>query len=492
MRRLALLASIFAFGCAQVIGLDDFRDEDPSSGGNGGDNPSSGGSGGSGGGGAEGGAGGDGGNGAGGSEGGSGGMGPTSGEVVWAYGAGGTGIEAMHDVAVSPTGEIYFVGSTSDDSMFTIGSTTVSGPAMWIGKLDAEGTVQWANSYPFTGGTFSLMYGVDADENGAVFGIYADGTLNIDGAPLDGVIVAKVDSDGSLAWSKSCGSATNYKARRGGDVALDASGNVVLASLTNGAINCATTGTGRSGIVISKLDPTGTQLWARGSSSGGYDRAAVLSIDAGGNIIVAGNTNGVNFGGADLSGAYAAKLAPNGAHVWSRNITSQFAADVNAVTTMPNAGIVIGGTIDGPVSFGGSTLTPNGSVDGFVLFLDPAGTHVVSDHYGNGRASVEALISGPGSNVTAAGYFEGSFPLGDQNPSPAGTRDGFLLRLTNQGAPVGVKPYGGPGDASITGLAIGAGLLVGAGNYTGAIDFGTPDLEAFGGFGDAMLLGIAP
>ncbi|NUP04870.1 MAG: hypothetical protein HOW73_02285 [Polyangiaceae bacterium] len=493
MRRFLILACTFALGCAQVLGLDDFKDGETSSGGNGGGGNGNGGdpsTGGSGGNPTQGGGGDDGGGGTGGT----GGMEPTTGDVAWAYGVGSTLSDAVQDVAVAPNGEVYVFGTTPDSISFSIGNTVINGPSAWLVKLSATGQLQWSLGFPVTGtgGPVLFPYGVEATADGVVLALFGKPQITVNGFPRSGVVVAKIASDGSSGWTRECGGGENFKARIGGDLALDHDGNVIVSSLTNGPMTCAG-GAGLSGIVITKLNPQGSQMWAK-SGSTGYDRTARIAVDSTNSIIVTGNTNGVDFTNdpaiPNIGGAFITKLSAAGGQIWAKQLAPSN-PDVNTVRTIVNDAIIVGGSFDGQTQFGTEQVTPNGTRDGYVVVLDQTGNYLDHQQIGSDVAVVNTILVNPGSNLMVGGAFGGTLAFGSDNLTAAGMSDGFILTANNMGQPVGAFQYGGSGADSITSLIMGSEYLIAGGSYTGAVDFGAAELTPFGG-NDGMVLGILP
>lgn len=495
MRRLASLSLLAAAGCAQVLGLGDFKDGETSTGagGDGGSTTTTTGTGTT----STGmttatGMGGD----ATGGGGGTGGMAPQPGEVLWAHGFGDTVEQVGFDVDVTPAGEVYIVGSAPDNGTFMVGSTTVTGPAIWVAKLDTMGALQWSRSYAMSGAAWHYLYGIDANDNGAVIALYLEGSESIDFGTFPtrtGVAIARIGPDGSTQWTKSCGggSGTNYKAQIGGDVLLDSAGNVFLGSLTNGPVNCNVSGTGSTGVVINKLDSNGGFVWSRGGNMLGYDDSVRLALDSAGNVLVAGSGNSNNFGGGVINGNFAAKLAANGNHIWSKQLAPACTAQPGAIMATDTDEILIGGDFSTACDFGGGSVAPAGTRDAFLVKLAANGNYVQSEQFGNGQASITSIIRRPSGESLIGGYFGGSLPLGADNLQAAGVSDGFIARLDASFAPTFARRLGGPGADRINAIDAAGGILGAVGQYNMAIDFGAVDISAFGDV-DAMVLGILP
>jgi gliding motility-associated-like protein len=177
---------------------------------------------------------------------------------------------------------------------------------------------------------------VDAAGNMYVVGEFAGRiqfgqfTLTSAGAPHD-VFVAKLDSMGNYLWvAQGGGSAEDY----GNAIGLDATGNVYIAgSVGTGFANAqfgsiavpGTPGTVTDDVVVAKLSPAGTWLWAVSGGGNFSERVGALAVDGGGNIYVTGSTHSAKptFGTITLTNpyeqyvAYTLKLNSAGNWLWA-------------------------------------------------------------------------------------------------------------------------------------------------------------------------------
>ncbi|WP_437615923.1 hypothetical protein WMF20_19920 [Sorangium sp. So ce834] len=154
-----------------------------------------------------------------------------------------------------------------------------------------------------------------------------------------------------------------------------------------------------------------------------FDRADVvgLAVDARGNILLTGTFDGtVDFGGGPLVStgnmdAFVLKLDPLGNHLWSRRF-----GDVSAVPDL-QAGIAIAADASGNIlvggHFGGTTDFGGGPVNAqglnaFLVLLDASGQHVWSTHFGTGSATVRGVGFLPAGDIVVTGDYVGTVDLG--------------------------------------------------------------------------------
>src|SRR5678816_4472213 len=175
------------------------------------------------------------------------------------------------------------------------------------------------------------------------------------------------------------------------DVACDALGNVYVTGTFTGTINFGTgnlvsASAGRDGF-IAKFDPNGLNQWSKRFGDIYHDIGISLAIDPSGNVILAGQVGGtVNLGGANLVGAVQdivlAKYNSAGVHQWSQ-IFSSPSPEWGYINTDASGNILMTGTFGGNLSFGGATLvSAGGSGDVFVAKYNPAGLHQWSQRFG--------------------------------------------------------------------------------------------------------------
>jgi hypothetical protein len=213
---------------------------------------------------------------------------------------------------------------------------------------------------------------------------------------------------------------------------------------------------------------------------GGVQYAEDVALDAAGAALVIGLSRGVaDFGGGPLdSGSatvpFVAKLDAAGGHVWSRLL-----APANGWSTVEQVGfrrifadgegnVIVAGTFQGSLDFGGEVLATAGGDDVFVAKLSPHGEPLWSRRYGGALAeTVFAAGVGDDGGVALAGTFAGSIDFGGELLSPVGEPDWtnvFVVHLDAAGQLVSSR--------RVAALESRTGNLVGAVDRTGAMVIG--------------------
>lgn len=266
----------------------------------------------------------------------------------------------------------------------------------------------------------------------------------------DGQVDGRVDlpskgdggtAQGTLAAAQSFGSTGNDQ---GYDVAVDASGNVIVVGTFQGTMafgpgNAITSKGGEDGFVA-VFSASGATKWVRPlGGSAGNDRVQGVAVDAAGNIYVCGLFYGsVDFGGTTLSAAgswdlFVASYGQNSALRWARTagrIGDDFAYDVVADGS---GHVLVTGYYEGPVDFGGGSLPVFGGRDVFVAQLDAStGTPLWAKGYGSAGNDTGYGVAVDGSDqVVLVGSYGGAIDFGQGSVgTTAGT---FLVKLSPAG-----------------------------------------------------------
>jgi hypothetical protein len=279
------------------------------------------------------------------------------------------------------------------------------------------------------------------------------------------------------------------------DVAVDATGEVLVAGWAPGPINFGgNTLPAKTGFVA-KLDAGGNHLWSKSFGNGGANSVAV---DAAGNVLVTGWVgSSINFGGTALSCpqgcAFVAKLNPGGGELWHNNCgrpsnASEDFVDRLAVDAAGN--IVVAGGFQGFVDFGGGAVASVGSVDMFAAKLDPSGGHVWTKSWGMPGTSVaaSAVAVDSADMVILTGGLDGSVGLGGMGGTltSASAQDSFAAKLDPSGNALWGKTFGAEqlnSEFPAPSVAVdGNGNVWLTGNIDGSANFG----------GGALLSGANP
>ena len=314
-----------------------------------------------------------------------------NGAYVWSVKIGGTGADAAYGVDVDVNGNVVLTGYFSGTADFG-GTRLVSSSASgFVAKYSPGGQYLWGKALGGSG--WAVGTSISATVNGqiAVTGRFSSsvdfggGTLSSAGGT--DIFLAMYDTNGTHQWSRALGAAGSDN---GTGVATDGSGNPVI---TGTFYNNVDFGSGqqlpgasdRASIFVAKYTAGGSYLWAKSftdvTTPVGYSADAVangVAVDGSGNIALTGGLTGnVNFGGGLLSGSskdiFMAEFDAAGGYRWAQRFVASFPDAGYGVNVDSNANVLITGTFQQAVNFGGGTLSP-GSANAFVAKYAPATT----------------------------------------------------------------------------------------------------------------------
>ena len=165
-------------------------------------------------------------------------------------------------------------------------------------------------------------------------------------------------------------------------VAVDASGNVVVAGAFAGTVDLGggplTAQGAAANVFVASFDCGGALRWSKafGVPTQANDAVAAVAVDAAGNILVAGQFEGtIDFGAGPLTSlktdGFVAKLSPAGDGLWSKRYGDVKSQDLASGIAADAAGnVIVTGIFEGTVDFGGGAIHGDGH-DLFLLALDP-------------------------------------------------------------------------------------------------------------------------
>lgn len=154
----------------------------------------------------------------------------SAGAWVWARSAGGTEFDTSNGIAVDGSGNVYMAGTVGGPTA-TFGpfQLTSSGSAdVFVAKLDATGTWQWAAGAGGNGSDGGLALAADSSGNTYLTGFF-NGTATFGATmlanpagPAEGVFVAKLSAAGAWQWAAQATGGGNVF---GQNLAIDRNGN---------------------------------------------------------------------------------------------------------------------------------------------------------------------------------------------------------------------------------------------------------------------------
>ena len=442
------------------------------------------------------------------------GQAPTGGGTVWSRRSGDTSDDRGEAVAVDGQGRVAVTGHFDGTTDFgggrvssyvhpTLGSTV----DLYVAEYSSSGAYLW-----------SRVVGSDADEEGKGIATDVSGNVLVTGYQgsyvLDfgggaqfshggnDVFVAKYSSTGSWVWSKTIGG-SGYD--QGNAIEADGAGNVFVTGYfgpATGGVDFGGGGLVSAGmydVFLVKYSASGQHLWSKRFGGAGNDTGMAVSTDSSGNVVIAGSfENAVDFGGGALTSAgmrdvFVAKYSSTGQHLWSKRFGGT-GDEVGYGLAVDSAGdVVVSGKFQGSVSFGGATLTSAGGDDIFLAKLSGAtGAHSWSKSFGSTSGDVSLGVAvDANKNIAMTGYFTGSVDFGGGALSSSGL-DVFVAKYNSAGTYMWSRRYGAFDTQIGNSVAMAAtGEVSVTGYFATTIDFGTGLLTSAGSY-DGFVASIGP
>jgi FlgD Ig-like domain/Beta-propeller repeat len=363
----------------------------------------------------------------------------------WSQRFGGTGLDGAASVAVDASGNVVITGDFNGTANFG-GANLVSAANLdaFLAKYNAAGVHQWSQRLGGTGDDRGNSVAVDGAGNVFLAGWFNlttnFGGVNLVSAGSFDVVVAEYNAAGVHQWSQRYGGAG---LENGVGMALDASGNIVVAGYFSGTANLGganLVSAGQYDIFVAKYDGVGVHQWSQGFGSTNFDAGYSVAVDASSNVLVTGYFLGtVDFGGDNLVSAggndiFLAKYSSLGVHQWSKRFGALSGDFGTSVAANASSDVFLTGLFAGTVDFGGGNLV-GGSQDIFVAKYDAAGVHQWSRRFGGtGLDAANAIAVDVSGNAFATGYFGGTVNFGTGNLVSAGDPDIFLVKFMRETA----------------------------------------------------------
>ena len=365
----------------------------------------------------------------------------------------------IRDNAVDSAGNTYITGTFSgtidfdqatvrpDGSDLMTSSGTIDG---FVAKYAADNSLLWARKM---GGAAIWDYGpehdqatdLEVDGNGnvyvagnylgtATFGQFTVSPMSSNSVYQD-TFVAKLNADGNFQWVRTAGNSGHDDV---GDVTVDAGGNVVLAIYSGFSMD------------VKKYNSGGTLQWTKGISTGYANPwgvvASSIDVDGSGNIIVSGQFAGTVDFNADSKRAFNVTGAP------APSGTSGSARCVNAyVLKLSSAG-----TFSWVAPFIAKTTENSAS------FVNAPNVDVSS--------TGEVFVSGP---------YRGAVDINpsstvDQRLNSSFVRSAFVAKLNSTGSLNWARSVGSDGSVYAYDMQSDASGVYLVGIFSGTLDTGNP------------------
>ncbi len=370
-----------------------------------------------------------------------------SGQYLWARHYGGSLDEVAYGITVDSKDSIYIAGSFK--TTLTLGTTTLSGAGVeaFVAKLDASGSPQWAISAGGAQRDLAVRLANDASGSLYVLGLFSStatfGTSQLTSSGDADLFVAKVSPTGIFQWVTAGGGAAEEIV---GGIAVDAKQNVYIAGAYTkaGTFGSFLLSHGNlTNILVAKLSPAGTFLWAKGAGKNNFEQCNDVATDPSGNVYVTGffRSSTVTMGTFSFatfgdSDGFVAKLDPQGQWLWAKQMGGS-TFDQGKSIAASSTHVYITGFFQDVSTFGSTTLTSPGSYSIFVSKMDHNGNFLGARSVGgaNNRDESQHIRFEPSGFLYVNGTFSGTVTFPPTTLQSQGLYDGFLWKLNATFAP---------------------------------------------------------
>ena len=364
---------------------------------------------------------------------------------IWALGCGGTQDDRIQEIDLDNNGNILASGDFKGSVQFGNQTLTSHGQSdAFVLKVNTAGIVQWAVDL----GGSSIDNGrsiATNDLNESVLccffnGTAQFGTYQLTSSGAEDIAIVKLDTFGNVIWVKQ-GSGFAGCEPRGIDI--DNQGNIALcgyfiSDLSFNGLSQPILGIGDKDCFIATFNPSGTCIWGKAFGSYDWDVAQTVKYDQTGNIYVSGvysapftfaGNNLQAFGGYD---ALLVKYSSSGNQLWASNgggIGDEFMIGLDVST---NNQLITTGYFEGSALFQGQSLTSHGGRDIFVNVYSTSGSLLNSNSWGSTSSDFGWEAIDNNGTWYACGEFNGTMQVGNQNLTPNGSSDMFIITSNPQ------------------------------------------------------------
>lgn len=358
---------------------------------------------------------------------------------VWVDDIGGTGDSKPTGLVTDNQNNIYVTGYFQntvdfDPSAGVKNLTSVGGYDIYVAKYKPDGSLVWATSMGGSGLDQANCMAVDASGNVTVVGQFQSPVLNagifsLNNQGAEGTFIIHLDANGNVTWAKSIG---GNGTDRGEEVSTDAQGNIAITSIFQNTVQVGTNtisapGGAFNGLIV-KYDASGNVLWYVNQGTTGDTEVYGNGTDGSGNIVVSGIfTGSVDF---DPLGAhhvitasgneyFVAKYSSSGTLIWVNMGSGSLVNNGSVISIDSNNDVYFGGAFSSAITFGGTTLSPQGPRDVFLVKYSSAGALQYARDIGgtNGSIFEYQMRNDPNNNsIYLTGYMTG---VVDFDPSAA-------------------------------------------------------------------------
>jgi hypothetical protein len=367
-----------------------------------------------------------------------------AGQPLWVRSAGGPEDDGGCAIAVDGGGNAYVAGLFRGKASF--GGTTLSshgGDDVFVAKYSSSGQLLWARSAGGSGADWGWSIDVDPSGSAVVTGRFHGEAIFTSAVPPlvskgeSDVFVAKLSSTGQFLWATAAGGPAEDA---GWGLALDGGGSAHVTGRFRGTASFGGTllssTKGSDDIFVAKLSPAGQILWATAAGGPAEDAGWAIALDGAGNAAITGYFNGeATFGTFAIAeqgqgDAFVAKISPSGQFLWATSAGGKKLDRGYGIATDPAASSYITGYFNQAAAFGATTLSARGDWDIFVAKISPAGQFLWAGSAGGPghERSSDIVLDGSGAALIT-GEHSDQATFGETTLTSEGILDVFVWKM---------------------------------------------------------------
>jgi hypothetical protein len=398
-----------------------------------------------------------------------------NGIFIWGKSVGGSNTDAVSDMIVDSTGNVFLCGFFRETADFDPSaanfnlSTGNIGADGFILKLNSSGNFVYAKQFGGTATVDDHVYSICLDNQGNLYatGYFLNtcdldpGTSQFNVTSVGGadIFILKLDINGNFVFAKTIGgtSGTITSGGSGGySVKFDNTNNIYVAGVFHGNHDFDPNSSvsniisnGQSDGFILKLTTLGNFVFVKSFGGTGDDFVNSITIDLSGNIIAGGafsstvdfdpNTGVASLTSNGLTDGFLLKLNSFGNYQWCNQIGGTGSDYSDKLATDNNDNVFVTGSFSNSVDFDNTTsqllLNSNGLKDIFVAAYSSNGSIIYAQKYGSTSDDEGRGVTCSNNYVYLTGYFQNTvdfdFGTNTANLTSSGIQDAFLLRLNN-------------------------------------------------------------
>lgn len=143
-------------------------------------------------------------------------------------------------------------------------------------------------------------------------------------------------------------------------------------------------------------------------------------------------------------------------HAWSQRYGDTGSEYVHDIAADGDDNVIQIGRYNSTIDLGGGVLSTAGSFDMYLAKLDPAGNHVWSQSFGDAgaQAGFSTVAVDKFDNIIIAGTLQSSVDFGGGTLTSAGSNDIFLAKFFSNGAHAWSKRFGDANTQEVEGVAV--------------------------------------